>query len=67
MISQKNNNSQMNVEEQDIKLGGFPPIIYLNQKNKKIKEFSKINNNDKNTKDISKLNILDIKNILKVN
>lgn len=66
MISQRNNNSQTNVEEQDIKLGGFPPILFVGLKNKKIKEFAKLNNKDDNTKNISKLNILDIKNILGV-
>jgi hypothetical protein len=66
MISQRNNNSQTNVEEQDIKLGGFPPILFVGLKNKKIKEFAKLNDKDDNTKNISKLNILDIKNILGV-
>jgi len=67
MISQRNNNSQTNVEEQDIKLGGFPPILFMGLKNKKIKEFAKLNDKDDNTKNISKLNILDIKNILGIN
>lgn len=66
MISQENNNFQKNVEEQDIKLGGFPPILFMGLKNKKIKEFAKLNDKDDNTKNISKLNILDIKNILGV-
>jgi|688.fasta_scaffold874584_1 hypothetical protein len=47
-------------------LGGFPPIIYLGRKNKKIREFSQLNNNDENIKNIDKLNILNIKNILGV-
>lgn len=66
MISQINN-SHTNVEEQDIKLGGFPPILFIGKKNKKIKEFAKLNDKDDNIKNISKLNILDIKNILGVN
>lgn len=59
------NNEQSNILE-NIKLGGFPPILYLGQQNKKIKEFSELSNNDDNAKNISKLNILDIKNILGV-
>jgi hypothetical protein len=54
---EKNNNS--------IKLGGFPSILFLGQKNKKLKEYSKINNNE-DLKNISKFNILNIKNILGV-
>lgn len=57
-------NSQ--TKTQEIKLGGFPPIIYLEQKNKKIKEFAKTNNQEENISNISKLNILNIKNILGV-
>lgn len=52
------------LNSQGIKLGGFPPIIYLSETNKKIKEFSKIYEKEDNIKNINKLNILDIKNIL---
>jgi len=43
-------------------LGGFPNIIYLNNEDKKIREFSKVNENLKVNQ--KKLNILNIKNIL---
>jgi len=47
-----------------IKLGGFPPIFYINQNLKKKREFK--NNIENNTNiNIDKLNILNIKNILK--
>lgn len=73
MVSRSDNNRQTKGDGQneqyiqDIKLGGFPPIMYLGQRNKKINEFAKLNNSDKDIKNISKLNILDIKNILGVN
>lgn len=70
MVFHSNNNSQTKSNqqnEQNITLGGFPPIMYLGQKNKKINEFAKLNNKDSDIKNISKLNILDIKNILGVN
>ena len=73
MVSRSNNNSQIisngqnEQNEQNVSLGGFPPIMYLGQKNKKINEFAKVNNKDIDTKNINKLNILDIKNILGVN
>ena len=66
LINQDNKNKIDKTNEQPISLGGFPPIMYLGQNNKKIKEFSKLNNNDENLKNISKLNILNIKNILGV-
>lgn len=44
--------------------GGFPHIVFLGIKNKKIKEFSQLNKND--VENINKLNILNIKNILGV-
>ena len=76
MVNHSNNNSELkfqtqidknnqDINNEEIKLGGFPPILFLGQKIKKIKEFSKISNNDDNIKVISKLNILNIKNILK--
>lgn len=76
MVSYPDNNSQTKSNRQnkqneqnsnDVILGGFPPIMYLGQRNKKINEFAKLNNNDTDIKNISKLNILDIKNILGVN
>ena len=67
MSSQLNANVNKNDENNEhiINLGGFPPIMYLGKKNKKIKEFSQLDN-DENLKNISKLNILNIKNILRV-
>lgn len=73
MVSRSDNNYQTTSNKQDrqdihnITLGGFPPIKYLGQRNKKINEFAKLNDKDTNIKNISKLNILDIKNILGVN
>lgn len=70
MVSRSDNNYQTTSNKQDthnITLGGFPPIMYLGQRNKKINEFAKLNDKDANIKNISKLNILDIKNILGVN
>ncbi len=67
MSSEFNNHTTKNkTNEQPISFGGFPPILFLGQNNKKIKEFSKLHNNDENLKNISKLNILNIKNILGV-
>lgn len=48
----------------DIKLGGFPAIYYLNNDNKKKREFKKNIENKLNINDIKNLNILNIKNIL---
>jgi len=64
---EKSLNSETNNNMSD--LGGFPPIMFLGTKKKKIKEFSQINNNNDNIKNINKLNklnILNIKNILGV-
>ena len=55
---EKNNN------DQTIKLGGFPPILYISNENKKKREFNKKIEQDINLEDINKLNILNIKNIL---
>jgi hypothetical protein len=72
MSSKLNNTNKTNETKTDemyvqpIHFGGFPPIIFLGQKNKKIKEFAQLNNNDESFKNISKLNILNIKNILGV-
>lgn len=48
-----------------IKLGGFPPIIFITENTKKIREFEKKTSNTKIDENIfNKLNILNIKNIL---
>ena len=64
------NNSNDNLNDSDdnnIQLGGFPPIFYLDNENKKKREYKrKINEDIDNEKiDKNKLNILNIKNILK--
>ena len=56
--------NQLNSDKNNIKLGGFPPIFYINIENKKIREFNKKNEEKIDTKIINKLNILNIKNIL---
>jgi len=72
MSSEINNTRDKNktdtIEKNDVTInfGGFPPIVYLGQKNKKIKEFAQLNNSEENLKNIRKLNILNIKNILGV-
>lgn len=48
----------------NIKLGGFPPILFINTETKKKREFSKKINESINIMTINKLNILNIKNIL---
>lgn len=48
-----------------INFGGFPPIIYISNEEKKKKEFKKKMEDNVNVDNISKLNILNIKNILK--
>jgi hypothetical protein len=53
-----------NTNNDNIKLGGFPPIYYLTNENKKKREFKKKIENTININDINKLNILNIKNIL---
>jgi predicted AAA+ superfamily ATPase len=53
-----------NTYSENIKLGGFPPIIYLSFENKKKREFKKIIEEKNINNDINKLNILNIKNIL---
>lgn len=61
----KHNNNLFENNEQKQNFGGFPPIIHLNVRSKKIKEFGKLHN-DEEIKNIYKLNILNIKNILAV-
>ena len=51
-------------QNDDIKMGGFPPIYYLSSDNKKKREFKKKNEKNIDIKNITKLNILNIKNIL---
>ena len=51
--------------DNNIKLGGFPPILFINMEIKKKREFQKINDSI-NLVNINKLNILNIKNILNV-
>lgn len=55
-------NENTNID--NIKLGGFPPIYYLTNENKKKREFKKKVESSININDINKLNILNIKNIL---
>jgi hypothetical protein len=73
MLSKSNKRTNQNENDENdeiisgqINLGGFPPILFLGQNNKKIKEFGKLSNDEQNLKNISKLNILNIKNILGV-
>jgi hypothetical protein len=58
------NNTNLNNQSDDIKLGGFPPIFYLNNDNKKKREFKEKIEENIDIKNIKKLNILNIKNIL---
>ncbi len=58
----KNTNEINN--DNEIKLGGFPPIIYLSNDTKKKREFKKNIEDNININNINKLNILNIKNIL---
>ena len=53
-----------NINNDYIKLGGFPPIYYLTNENKKKREFKKKIENNIDINDINKLNILNVKNIL---
>ena len=57
----KNN---ISVNNEEINLGGFPPIYYISTENKKKREFKKKMEENINLTDINKLNILNIKNIL---
>ncbi len=51
-------------ENNNIELGGFPPLIYINNETKKKREFQKKINSDIGSENLLKLNILGIKNIL---
>ena len=52
------------VSDNEIKLGGFPPIYYISLENKKKREFKKNIEASIDKTNIDKLNILNIKNIL---
>lgn len=52
------------VSDNEIKLGGFPPIYYISLENKKKREFKKNIEARIDKTNIDKLNILNIKNIL---
>jgi hypothetical protein len=58
------NNNEHDNQNNDIKLGGFPPILYLSSDNKKKREFKEKIEDNIDLKNIKKLNILNIKNIL---
>lgn len=60
-----NSNVDMDAPENEINLGGFPPIFYISNEAKKKKEFKKKLENNESHDNILKLNILNIKNILK--
>ena len=49
-----------------IKLGGFPPILFINQETKKKRAFKNLVNENSNFIAINNLNIMNIKNILNV-
>lgn len=53
-------------DNEDINLGGFPPIIYQSQTAKKKREFTKKISNAISKSTIDKMNILSIKNILNI-
>ena len=59
----KNKINDSNINDSDINLGGYPPIIYINLQQKKQREFKKLNNKI-NISSVKNLNILNIKNIL---
>ena len=58
------NIDNQNINNDYIKLCGFPPIYYLTNENKKKREFKKKIENNIDINDINKLNILNVKNIL---
>jgi hypothetical protein len=63
----KNIYSENIIESENINLGGFPPIIYINDETKKKREFRNEINDNININNIKIKNILNIKNILKDN
>lgn len=52
------------INNDEIKLGGFPPIYFIGSENKKKREFKKKIEDNIDKSNINKLNILNIKNIL---
>jgi hypothetical protein len=52
------------IKNDEIKLGGFPPIYYISLENKKKREYKKKIEDNIDKTNITKLNILNIKNIL---
>ncbi len=55
----------MSEDIEKLNLGGFPPIIFVTNENKKKREFEKKINDSIKSKTFSGLNLLNIKNILK--
>lgn len=55
----------MSEDLEKLNLGGFPPIIFITNENKKKREFEKKINDSIKSKTFSGLNLLNIKNILK--
>lgn len=51
-------------DDNNISLGGFPPIMFINNETKKKREFREKVEDNINVSNINKLNILNIKNIL---
>ena len=58
------NNNDIDNENNDLKLGGFPPIFFISNDIKKKREFKKKIEDNVDMANINKLNILNIKNIL---
>lgn len=58
------NTTELESKTNEIKLGGFPPILYISSENKKKREFKEKIEDNIDIKNIKKLNILNIKNIL---
>ena len=52
------------MKKSEINLGGFPPIIYINNDTKKKREFDKKVSENLDSDSYKNLNILNIKNIL---
>jgi len=52
------------MKKSEINLGGFPPIIYINNDIKKKREFDKKVSENLDSDSYKNLNILNIKNIL---
>lgn len=52
------------MDKEKINLGGFPPIMFINNETKKKREFEKKATENLDSSSYKKLNILNIKNIL---